>query len=400
MYFLLAILLGCVFGIVCGLMPGIHPNTVAIILSTLIISGRLSFSNFSSTEIISFLISLLITNTFVDFVPSLLFSTPKEGTYLAVSPMQRYLKRGEGFLALTITTLSGLLSLTFFILFFPFFKLLLKIIYPVLYSYTPDILIAAIFLFLANSKRKLKETIIIAMLASVLGLEIFSLNISSTESIGCMLTGLFGFSSLIIGLFKKEKIAKQKLREIDVDMNPVLKGSVLSILGGIFSGIFPGITSTISAILVSTFVEMNESSFLSLLGGLNTINALMCICFFILYGKTRNGVVKIIKDTGLNINSLNLIFYIAFVSSLIGALVTLNIGKFMLRNISGIEIKKIYSPILILLLIIFYKLYGIFGILIVCSSTFLGILCENMDVKKSTLAFSLLIPVLKTYLFM
>ena len=390
-------MLGCLIGILCGIIPGLHPNTVAIILSTLLFSGKLSF--FNITNLLSFLIALMITNTFADFIPSLIFSTPKDGTYLAVAPMQRYLRRGEGFLALIIATISGLIALTICILFYSFLSSGIKKIYPLLYSYIPDIIITSIFLFFLNSRNK-KNTLLISFLASILGLEVFSLHVSSTEALSCMLTGLFGISSMLMGIFHKENIPKQNVDEVNVNMKHVLKGSLLSIPGGMFSSMLPGITSTLSAIIISTFVSMNETSFISLLGGINTANALMCVYVLSFFGKSRNGVVKTINEMGLKVNSAKLICTSAIVSGIIGAFATLNIGKFMLRNISGLERKKIYIPALLLVFIIFLRLYGVFGILIMISSSLLGILCENMDVKKSTLAFSLLIPVLKTYLFM
>ncbi len=397
MYFLLPIMVGCLIGILCGIIPGLHPNTVAIILSALLFSGKLSF--FNPSDLLSFLIALMITNTFVDFIPSLIFSTPKDGTYLAVAPMQRYLKRGEGFLALIIVTISGLIALTILVIFSPFLGYFLKKLYPFLYTYTPDIIMVSILLFFLNSRNK-KKTLLISLLASILGLEVFSLHVSSTEALSCMLTGLFGISSMLMGLFHKENIPMQNIDEVNVNMKDVLKGSLFSIPGGGFSSMLPGITATLSAIIISTFANMNETSFISLLGGINTANALMCLYVLAFFGKSRNGIMKTINEMRLNVNSIKLICFSAIISGIIGAFATLNIGKFMLRNISGLERKKIYIPALFLVFFIFLRLYGLFGILIMISSSLLGILCENMDVKKSTLAFSLLIPVLKTYLFM
>ena len=68
-------LLGVGVGTITGLIPGLHPNTVLVIL----LSTITVFSGFPLYAVLAFIVALSITNTFADFIPSLLFGAPEGG---------------------------------------------------------------------------------------------------------------------------------------------------------------------------------------------------------------------------------------------------------------------------------------------------------------------------------
>ncbi|RLJ02095.1 MAG: hypothetical protein DRP10_02380, partial [Candidatus Aenigmatarchaeota archaeon] len=84
------LLLGILLGVIAGLIPGLHPNTIAFLLISLS-----PFLGIETIYLIAILVGSEITNSFVDFIPSILFSAPEEDTALSILPGQRFLLAGR-----------------------------------------------------------------------------------------------------------------------------------------------------------------------------------------------------------------------------------------------------------------------------------------------------------------
>src|SRR3989344_7011318 len=96
-----ALLLGTIAGTLTGLFPGIHINLISAILVS-----SLSLPFISSLPIISlivFIVSMSITHTFLDFIPSILLGAPEEDSFLSVLPGHQLLKKGRGYEAIILT---------------------------------------------------------------------------------------------------------------------------------------------------------------------------------------------------------------------------------------------------------------------------------------------------------
>ena len=101
MYFqiLTAVLLGIFAGIITGLIPGIHINLISLLLVSL--SGY--FLGFTHPLILGvFIISMAVTHTFLDIIPSIFLGAPDADTALAVLPGHRLLLKGMGYEAVKI----------------------------------------------------------------------------------------------------------------------------------------------------------------------------------------------------------------------------------------------------------------------------------------------------------
>src|SRR5881296_1776164 len=98
-------LLGIGIGIVTGLIPGLHVNNIIpiILSSSFFVSDPLSLS--------VLIISISVTQTFIQFIPSIFLGAPEEGTSLSVLPGHRLLFEGNGYEAIKLTVLGGMGSL-------------------------------------------------------------------------------------------------------------------------------------------------------------------------------------------------------------------------------------------------------------------------------------------------
>jgi putative membrane protein len=98
-------LAGICAGIVAGILPGIHPNTfIAGLLAVL--PWLLTFTN--ATALAVFVISCVISNSFVSFIPSVFIGAPEAETALSVLPGHKMMLEGKGYEAVWLTVFGGI----------------------------------------------------------------------------------------------------------------------------------------------------------------------------------------------------------------------------------------------------------------------------------------------------
>ncbi len=389
---LIAILLGCIAGTITGLIPGVHINLVAV--SIFAVSPFLL--NFTSPLILAaFIISMSITHTFTDFIPSCFLGAPESETALSVLPAHRLLLRGLSYEAIFLTVFGGLFSLIITIMLIPLIIVTLKEIYPILRTYIGYILII-VSLFLILKERKSKYfALIVFLLSGVLGLATFKLRLS--EPLFPLLSGLFGISILMMSIKDKIKIPEQKINKIIIDKKTGFKSIISSVLVGTFSSFLPGLGPAQAAIITSQlFKKMSIRGFLIIVGALNTIN--MIISFVTLYviDKARNGSIVIMsKILGIfNLETLILSIGIILISGAIAAIITLKLSKVFTRLISKLNYQKLCLSIILFVTILVMIITGFYGLLVLVVATFVGMLPTLKGIGKSHLMGCLLLPVI------
>jgi len=124
-------LIGVLLGTATGIIPGIHPNNVALILLSLLPALSHSLSAFlPATHIPMLLASLLIaasiTHTFLSFIPAAFVGAPEGDTALCVLPAHHLLLEGRAYEAVKLSAAGSFLALISSFLFlmpFKFFSL-------------------------------------------------------------------------------------------------------------------------------------------------------------------------------------------------------------------------------------------------------------------------------------
>ena len=264
---IIALFIGVIAGTLTGLAPGIHINLVAAFLLA-------SISKFQSIPLIAlaiFIVSMSITHTFIDFIPSIFLGAPEEDNFLSVLPGHQLLKRGLGHQAALSTFLGALtgifLSLIVllpFIYFIPYLFNTIKIIIPFILIF--------VSLYLILREDHILSSIIVFALSGILGLLTFHLPVK--EPLLPLLTGLFGASSLIISIKQKTKIENQIITSIKSSLLPkkeFLKTSLTAMFVAPLCSFLPGIGSGHAALIGSEIKETNHSSFLFMIGAINII---------------------------------------------------------------------------------------------------------------------------------
>ncbi|MBN2101830.1 MAG: tripartite tricarboxylate transporter permease [Candidatus Aenigmarchaeota archaeon] len=371
------IFFGIVVGILTGLVPGLHPNTIYIIL--------LSFVPFLEVfgiyAIISFVVSVAVTNTFIDFIPSLIFGAPEEGSELSVLPGHKMLMKGRGYEALYLTVYGGVLSTLLMIISLPVLIWITPIIYEFLKSYVHLVLIA-ILVWMLLSERGINRfwALVIFLMSGFYGIIVFSLP-SSQEMIFPALSGMFGLSTLILSVKERTEVPPQKRNK---PSRIGFKGPVTGWLSGMLVGLLPGVGSSQAGMVSAQIMKTKMRDFVSALGGINTSNIIFTLVVLFTISKTRSGLAIFVSQiTEMNTGLFILIVPVALISALVAGFMTLKIGWLFLSRLSMIDYATAGKIVIAIVSVLVIALTGLYGALICMVGVFIGIFCIQMNIRRS-----------------
>lgn len=395
---ILALILGILAGTFTGLIPGIHINLVAVILT----ASLTSLTFLEPITLAIFIASMAITHTFIDFIPSIYLGAPDDDTFLSVLPGHQMLKQGLAHEAVVLTLYGSISALIIIAIFTPIFIFIIPTLASILQNLLPFLLIfTSLFLILREKRIWLALTIFI--LAGFLGYT--TLNLPVKEPLLPLLTGLFGSSALIISLKQKTKISNQKitkLKEIKIPKKQFLKSTAGAIISAPLCSFLPGIGAGHAAIIGSEFIKQSKKGFIVLLGAINTI--VIGLSFITLYsiGRTRTGaavaISEILQQT-IQPTHLAIIITTIIISGILAFFLSLNLSKFAAKYITKINYTTLSTFILIILFIITLIFSNLLGILVFITSTALGIFTILSGARRINLMGVLLVPTILFYLF-
>jgi putative membrane protein len=91
---------GIALGTLTGLIPGLHVNTIALIL----LGAAITINPYYLAVVI---IAMAIAHTIWNFIPSILLGAPEGGTALSVLPGHKLFLEGRGLEAIYLTIIGG-----------------------------------------------------------------------------------------------------------------------------------------------------------------------------------------------------------------------------------------------------------------------------------------------------
>ena len=397
-YEIIALLLGLLIGTFTGLFPGIHVNLVSVFL----LSASPVLLKFTSPiSLAIFIVSMTITHSFLDFIPSIFLGAPDEESFLSILPGHELLKKGRGYEAVVLALYRSLTALLIILIFIPIFIFILPFVYKSITPLIPYLLIFISF-FLIFREENFLSSLIIFLSAGFLGLVTFNLPIK--EPLLPLLTGLFGSSALIISLRdKSSKMVKQKiseLKKIRLSKKQFLKSSLAASISAPLCSFLPGIGSGHAATIGSELFQQDNRSFLFLIGAINTIVSALSFITVYSINKTRSGTAVAIKEILKSISVQNLIAIIItiFLSSIFAFFIGIKIAKIAAQNINKINYKTLTIITLLVLLIVNLSFSNLLGIIVLISATSLGVFTILSNSRRINLMACLLVPSIFFYL--
>jgi len=391
----MVLILGCFAGIITGLLPGIHTNTVAALV---LASLSVLLHYFSPLSLGIFLTSMVVVHSFVDFIPTIFLGAPEAETALGVLPGHKMLLEGQGYKALKLTVMGGLGSFAMGLFLQPMFMfavkngyyLLEKIILPLL------ILTSAYFILTEKSFSNKSWALLIFLLSGVLGIVCLE-SLPLKEPLFPLLSGLFGISTLIVSMSANSKIPEQIIDE-DVkilDWKNFIN-YIKSILSSSIMSVLPALGSAQATILAQSFTkEKDHESFLVIVGGINTASALFVLTTLFAIDRARTGVIAVMKNVlTLDLQSYLYLVIVSIIAAVIGAILTLQLGKFLANKISKINYRKTSIIIIAFIAILVFIISGFMGLLVLSVSTAIGLLAPLSGARRIHAMGVLVIPII------
>lgn len=339
-----------------------------------------------------------LTNTFIDTIPSIYLGAPDEDTALSVLPGHKMLLEGKGHEAIIYTLIGSSVAVVIFLLLIPIFFIIIPYVQGFVEKMMAFFLIWACIFLIYREKSSRARALIIFILAGFLG--IVSLNMGARQPLLPLLTGLFGTSTLIYSISLKSVIPKQNFEKIKINWREIGKPTIATTITSPLCSFLPGMGASQSAIIGSEIMgEMKPKSFLVLIGSTNTL--VLCISFLILFltNKKRTGLASTVSQIiDLTLKDFLLICVVIVFTSIVSIFLTVILSKFFAKLIHKIDYEKISKIIILFLIIVTIIMSGFFGLLILITSTLLGLACVYMDVRKGFLMGCLLIPTIFYYL--
>jgi putative membrane protein len=389
---LIALLLGVIAGIITGLIPGIHVNLISVLLITL----SAYFLQITSPLVLSiFIISLAITHSFLDSIPSIYLGAPNEAQALGALPGHRLLLKGQGHNAIVYTLIGSLGTLLLSLLLFPLFVISMSWIYPLIKNSIGYILIAIMAYMILKDKSKRLKSFLIFLLAGIVG--ILTLNSNLSQPLFPLLSGLFGVSILIVSLSENSTIPKQINSPLELS-NKNLTKSVTAASGvGFIAAFLPGFSSSQAAIVATNVVgDIGDEGFLTLIGGINTANMLISIATIYALEKARNGAIVAVSSLikTVTLSQVFLFLSVAIIVAGISVLLAIFLSKKFAKFITKVNYQKLILTIIGFITLLTLIFDGPLGFLVLLTATSLGLVAHFFNVGKNHLMGCLILPVI------
>ena len=389
----LFILLGLIAGSITGLTPGIHTNTLALILLSMYSYLRLNLG-LSPLLISSIMISMVTSHLFFDFLPSIFLGVPDEETALTILPAHRLLLRGQGFSALLRSVSSSLISLLIGFVGLPF----LIFIFPLLFSISKHInllvLLSISLMIIVNHKGKSKRfwAFFIFLISGVIGLMTLNMPFLK-EPLLPLFSGLFGLSLVIKSLTSDSRIPEQgEVNEIYINIENSIKGFI----AGFLTALFPAISSSQAA---SIFKNKKNEDFIEKLAGVNASNLFLTLVAAVTIKKFRSGTLIVIsRIISLNLKTGLILIVVILISAGISVFLSIKTARRLVNIIERIKYKQLNTIIIVLIVGLTLWISKFLGLIVLFVSTALGLLSQQLGVRKSSCMGSLILPIMIYYL--
>lgn len=409
--YLFFLLLGVLAGVAAGLLPGLHVNNIGVMALSLIPILGLDPIAFAV-----FLTAMATTQTFIDFIPSIFLGAPDESTVLSLLPTHRLLLDGRGMEAVRITAVASLYGVFLALALLPVAFFLMPLAYSAVRAAVVPILLFAIT-FLILRERKIERIIwafITFSISGYLGWVLLNkITVLSTSQVFLPLfSGLFGLSTLLMGIQAGSKFYPQDLKaEIKLDKKGIWGFSFLGTIGGFLVGLLPAMSPSQIGIVIQEIVSLKERArealeelhirrFITMIGALNTADAMVSIFAVYLMNNPRSGISVIIKDLfgQIDLGLLLGLSLVMLISGIIAYFVHIWIGKQFSVLASRIDFQKLSALGFAFVVCMVFAMTGLLGLAIAAVSTLVGLIPALTGVSRTHCMGCLLLPTILIFL--
>jgi len=388
----IAIIIGIILGTITGLTPGIHINLIAAIVMAG--SSRL-LEYFPALYIGTTLISMAVTHTFLDIIPTTFLGAADSDNALTLLPSHRLLMEGRGLESIKLAIFGSFFGLVAIIILTPVIIGHITAAYEIIKDYIQYILIGISIIIIKKSKEP-KIAILVFILSGVLGVVVFSLK-TLEQPLFPLLSGLFGISALILGIKNKINIPEQiKDLKLNIDNLKIFTNIIVSCIASLFTSFLPGLTSSHTTAVASAINEIkDEKDYIIVNSAINTISMFLSLIALYSIDKARSGVIVTLSNI-MSVGKLQILYFTAvcLITAFIAIFLTLKLERIFSKFMPRLNYKRLCSCIIGFLLILTILISGGIGIIVLVISTCVGIFCLLTNIERIHLMGTLILPVI------
>jgi len=386
-------LAGLLCGVISGIIPGIHSNTMAGIMLGL---SPALLPVFGAEGLAAAFVSLLISHSFLEIIPSTFFGIPDSGTALSVLPAHALTLEGRGQEAVRLSSLGCIYGV---IIGLPVSVLAYLFLTPIQNSIdwiTGCLLILMMGLVIINEDSPV-WALLIFVSAGLLGLFAFRFDYLTWIGFGessilmPLLTGLFGLSVIITG--SQGPIPRQRFSGIRVSQSDIIRSAIPGTFAGLLVGWLPGLSTASASAVVSAGIryDTDRCRYLVATGAATTANAVIGLAAFYGVERTRNGVMVALSS--LDVPSFPFLLTACAGASLAAYYITIRLSgcAYLFSGVDGRMINTVVAGFVILLTALFT---GPFGLFILACSTGIGFIPYLLNLSRVTCMGVVTVPVI------
>ncbi|MBU0665789.1 MAG: tripartite tricarboxylate transporter permease [Nanoarchaeota archaeon] len=394
---LLAICCGVICGIFTGLTPGIHINLISLLLLS---AAPFLSSFFSLLALACFIISMSVTHTFLDSIPSIYLGAPDSSQALGVLPGHRYLLAGHGFTALFLTVIGSFGGLVLSVFLFPLFAFIAKHGYIFISKFIGFILLAVVIFMILRDNKKLWALLVFS-LSGVLGFIVMNMP-NLKNPLFPLLSGLFGVSTLLISLNDNTTMPVQKVETfVKLPKKTLFKALFSGQFSGFLTAVLPGVGASTAAVLSLQITrKLGDKGFMVLIGSINTVNFVLSIATLLVLQKARNGAVIVVQKLVETISFFQVVVFlsVALISGSVAVFLALKIGKVFSKVITVVNYRKLILSIILLIVFLTVLLSGMLGLLVLICSIAVGLIPAIVKTTRTQAMGCIMVPVMIYFL--
>lgn len=372
---------GICLGVVSGLTPGLHVNTLALLVAASV--------------------PLLPGGTDPALVGAAILAVGVPDAAMAVTtlPGHRLVLAGRGREALRLSALgSGAASLAALLLGWPVTVAMRRVV-PFLDVHLPVVLAVVACALLAGeptTRRRVGGVLALAASGAV-GALVLDARLSAPLGDGDVLlpvfSGLFGLPVLLTA-FRGRGVPPQEGPEIPVPRSLVGVAAVAGTVSGALVSYVSGVSSAVAATLSLSLLPSSEApdrAFVVATSGVNTANTIFALYALVAFREAHTGVLVALNRAGSPLD-LPLLLASVAVAAAAGFVLVPAVGDYYLRAVGRVDNRRLCVGVALLVAALSWLLAGWFGVAVLVGCALVGLVPLAFGARRVHLMGVLFVP--------
>lgn len=384
---------GIGLGTLTGLTPGLHVNTVAVVL------GAVAADVPGPPHLVgASMLAAGVTHSFLDVIPTLAIGVPDAAMAVTALPGHRLVLGGRGREALRLSTLGSASAILAAVVLGIPVTMAMQSVAPVLDRYLAVVL-GAVALALLVTERGSRATVggALSLAASgILGVATLDLPTGGVVPVGStllpLLSGLFGIPVLIYA-YDGGGLPPQGSPTVAASPVTVLGWGFVGAVAGALVAYVPGVSAAVAAALSFAVVPRDTGArgFVTTVSGVNTGNAIFALFALVAMGAPRTGVLVAFERARLPPNVPLLLVAMALAAA-VSAILVPTLGDRYLAVVGTLDSRHLTAGVGTLVVGLVGLTTGLVGIGLLVVATVVGMLPVRYGARRVHLMGVLLVP--------